>query len=78
MQEDLHTEFIIKEECEYTEDPVVYRADNITTVESTTVKIETKIESIEIEDSLLQTVQPGNIGTVDPLLVTIQPGNIGK
>ena len=32
---------------------------------------EVKQESVETEDPLLVTIQPGNIGTVDPLLVTI-------
>ena len=56
LQEDLHTELIIKEEWEYmnTED---YSRDNTIKVKEE-VKEEVKVET---EDPLLVTIQPGNI-----------------
>ena len=42
-----------------------------------TEELGVKEESVETEDPLLVTIQPGKLDTVDPLLVTIQPGNIG-
>ena len=66
MQEDLHTELIIKEEWEYmnTEE---YSADN-------TIKVKEEVTE-ETEDPLLVTVQPGNILNIVILYVD-NMGNI--
>ena len=75
MQEDLHTELIIKEECDAMniEESVEYSTDNITTMEST---VEYSTDNIKtVESTSVKIEKEENLKIVDPPLVTIHPGN---